>query len=402
MKKLLFVINTLGIGGAEKALIELLEKIDFSKYSVDFFVLLNQGEMIHDVPANVNILNENYDDTPIYSHKGKKHLIKHVILSLLKKGCFLHFLGFFSQAFFKELCREKDNKSILLWQPMAYSAPRLGRDYDLAVAFQEGGSTYYVSKFVKARKKVAFIHIDYEKAGYSKWLDKDAYENIDRIYAISNEVSNSFLKTYPEYTEKVKIFHNIINLDKINRKSMEFSGYEDGFNGIRILTVGRLCAQKALEYSIDAMKILKTEGKNVRWYVLGKGFEEKELKKLIISRGLGDDFILLGNKANPYPYIAECDIYVHASRFEGKSIAVQEARVLSKPIILSDCAGNREQVIHMYDGMMCELDSTKIAEAIMYLINNKDEAEVMGKRAYERISSEIAKNKELENMLGMA
>lgn len=402
MKKLLFVINTLGTGGAEKALIELLEKIDFSKYSVDFFVLLNQGELIHDVPANVNILNGNYDDTPIYCSKGKKHLIKHVILSLLKKGCFLQFLGFFFQALLKALHEKKDNKTILLWQPMAYSAPRFERDYDLAVAFHEGGSTYYVSKYVSARKKVAFVHVDYEKAGYSRWLDREAYENIDRIYAVSNEVSNSFLKTYPEYTEKVKIFHNIINLEKINRKSMEFSGYEDGFNGIRILTVGRLCAQKALEYSIDAMKILKTEGKNVRWYVLGRGYEENRLKKLIITQGLGDVFFLLGNKANPYPYIAECDIYVHASKFEGKSIAVQEAQALSKPIIVSDCAGNREQVIHMYDGMMCELDSTKIAEAIMYMINNKDEAELMGKRAYERISSEFANNNELENMLGMA
>lgn len=402
MKKILFVINTLGTAGAEKALLQLLSEIDSSKYQVDLFVLLNQGELIDSVPKSVNVLNDKYDVCPIYGKEGKKHLAQYVFRALLKKGCCFKFLGFFIDNLFSMIKSRNVKVDKLLWQAVAYSSKRFDTLYDLAVAYIEGGSTYYVSQYVNANKKVAFLHVDYQEAGYSRKIDRGAYKNVDMVYAVSDEVQESFLKTYPEYKEKTGIFHNIIDIEKIKRLASTPGGFEDEFDGIRILTVGRLCAQKAFEYSIEALKILKDKGIRVKWYVLGSGDEEERLRKMICEMDLKEEFLLLGNQSNPYPYFEQCDIYVHASRFEGKSIAVQEAQALAKPIIVSDCAGNREQVIHMYDGMMCNLSGKEIADAIMFLIDNRDQAASMGQKAYERIVCDTAKNNELENMLSLA
>ena len=118
----------------------------------------------------------------------------------------------------------------------------------------------------------------------------------------------------------------------------------------RLLTVGRLTSQKAYEIAIDAMKLLKEKGVQAHWYVLGEGELREVLQRQINRLGLEKDFLLLGAVENPYPYYAQCDLYVHATRFEGKSIAVQEAKILGCPILVSDCNGNREQVKDGVDG----------------------------------------------------
>ena len=93
---------------------------------------------------------------------------------------------------------------------------------------------------------------------------------------------------------------------------------------------------------VPAMKLLKDQGIKARWYVLGEGELRNKLQQKIDSLGLKEDFLLLGAKENPYPYYKQCDLYVHATRFEGKSIAIQEAQVLGCTILVSDCSGNRE------------------------------------------------------------
>ena len=124
------------------------------------------------------------------------------------------------------------------------------------------------------------------------------------------------------------IFHNLIDRREILRKADLPGGFEDAYDGKRILTVGRLTAQKSYETAIDAMKLLKDQGIKVHWYVLGEGELRQKLQQKIDSLGLTEDFVLLGARENPYPYYRQCDLYVHATRFEGKSIAVQEAQIL--------------------------------------------------------------------------
>ena len=209
----------------------------------------------------------------------------------------------------------------------------------------------------------------------------------------------AFLKAYPELPDKTEVFHNILNKEEIVRRAEEGEGFTDGFTGMRLLSVGRLTAQKAFEVSVDAMKRLKDAGKNVRWYVLGEGDQRKKLQEQIDALGLTEDFILYGTVNNPYPFMKQADIYVHASRFEGKSIAIQEAQILGKPMVVSDCSGNREQVCHGKDGLMCGLTPDSLAENIMLLLEDEALRRELGAAAAKKNADAAEEIQKLLSML---
>ena len=87
------------------------------------------------------------------------------------------------------------------------------------------------------------------------------------------------------------------------------------------------------DIAIKAAAILVKKGYTIKWYVLGEGEERNTLEQSIKEHNLIANFILLGIKENPYPYINNATIYVQPSRFEGKSLAIDEAKILHKPIL---------------------------------------------------------------------
>ena len=230
----------------------------------------------------------------------------------------------------------------LLWRMLSDGAPRINRHYDLAIAFLEGGATYYVADHVKADKKAAFVHVDYNLAGYSRALDKDTYKAFDNIYTVSDEVKESFLVTYPEHRGKVSVMPNIIDYEGITKKSLEEGGFEDDYKGLRILTVSRLHPQKGVDMAVKAARLLDERGVDFHWHVLGDGAERDSLKMMVKANELEGKFFIEGAVDNPYPYMKLCDIYVQPSRFEGKSVAMQEALFLADKVIATDVRGNRE------------------------------------------------------------
>lgn len=372
MKKVLFVINTLGRAGAERTMVDLLHRIDPQMYDVSLYVLMNQGEMVNELPPYVQLLNRNFSDSSVFTPAGRFRLMKHTLRQIFRRNALWKNIGYL----FRRLCKMIRNRRIqwdkALWRLVSDGAEVFDEEYDLAVAFLEGGSTCYVSDHVKAKRKVAFVHIDYSCAGYDRDMDKDSYGQMDQIFAVSDEVRNAFLEIYPEYADRVSVFHNIIDWDRVRREAEMPGGFTDGYAGIRLLTVGRLTNQKALDISVQAMKLLKEDSIQARWYVLGDGEDRDALSRLIRKLGLEQDFILLGNVNNPYPYFKQADIYIHASRHEGKSIAVQEAIFFGCPVLLSDCSGNREQITDGVDGAMCDLTAESIADHVRILIENKE------------------------------
>ena len=370
MKKLLFVINTLSRAGAETALLELLRQLDPEQYEVDLFVLMAQGEMASELPSYVRMLNKDYDDTSVLSRAGKRRMMKQVLRSACARGTGIRLFPYLIRNLFDMIRRRSVNVEKLLWRVLSDGAPRWDTEYDLAVAFLEGGATYYVADHVKAAKKAAFVHIDYTMAGYTRKLDLDCYRRFDKIFTVSDEVKSRFLEIYPEHEHKQETFHNILNVSEIRRKSQLPGGFTDGFRGTRIVTIGRLTAQKAFEVSVEAMKLLKDAGGKFRWYVLGDGDQRGFLEQKIRRLGLTEDFILCGAVDNPYPYITETDLYVHASRFEGKSIAIQEVQILGRPVLASDCSGNRENVSDGVDGKLCPFTPEGIRDGILWMMDH--------------------------------
>ena len=399
MKKVLFVINTMGRAGAEMAVLELLRSLKKEEMELSLYVLTGQGEMLKEVPEGVRILNRTYDACSVHTTEGKKHLMKTVWKAMLRRGTVLRLLPYLVKQLFAMLRRGRVLPDKLLWRVLSDGAERLEEQYDLAVAYIEGGSTYYVMDHVKAAKKAAFFHVDYGMAGYTRSLDKECYVAYDKIFTVSDEVKTAFLKVYPECGEKTEVFHNLINRERILQLAEEPGGFTDDYDGFRILTVGRLTEQKDFAQSIRAMKLLKEQGIKARWYILGEGEQRAELMHLIRELGLEQDFFLPGVVENPYCYMKQADIYVHATRFEGKSIAIQEAQVLGRPILVSDCSGNREQVQHSVDGLLCDMTPEAICEGVRVLLKEETKRKHFGEMAAKRHSTECKETEKLLSLL---
>lgn len=385
MKKILFVINTLGRGGAETALMELLYTLDgLEKYEISLYVLMGQGELRKRIPERVRLLNSSFSESSVLTAKGKHKMIRTVCRAFVRNGHLGRKIRYAGGIFRDMHKKQQIWPDKILWRVLSDGSERFDETYDLAVAYLEGGATYYVADHVKAKKKAAFVHIDYESSGYTKKMDRDCYQKIDQIFAVSDEVREHFLKVYPQYVKKTAVFHNIINQERIRRLAGKGEGFDDHYDGIRILTVGRLTYQKAFDVAIEAMKLVKDAGYKARWYVLGEGNEREMLERQREELGLTGEFLMPGAVANPFPYFKQADIYVHASRFEGKSIAIQEAQTLGCAIIASDCNGNREQIIDGEDGLLCELTPEGVAGAIIRLIGDAALRQRLGNRAKEK------------------
>lgn len=383
-RKILFVINTLSRAGAEKALLELLRKLNPEENDISLLILMGQGELASEIPEYVHICNKEVCDESVLTATGRWHMIGTILKAMFSYGTIIRRLPFLVRQCIAMLSQKEVSLDKLLWPILADGTTRLKEEYDLAVAFLEGGSAYYVADHVRARKKVAFLHIDYKKAGYNRQIDGSCYLKFDRIFTVSEEIQEPFYEIYPELRGQLQVFRNILDTQTILQRAKEPGGFPDDFSGIRILSVGRLNTQKAFEYSIDAMKLLKDSGVNARWYVLGEGNRRAFLKKRIHQNGLDRDFILVGAVENPYPWFAQTDLYVHCSRYEGKSIAIQEAQLLGCAMLVSDYSSNRSQVTDGVDGRLCTLDPADICRKIQEMLNNPEKTE-----SYRRAAAQI-------------
>lgn len=374
MKKILLINNTLGLAGAEVALLAMIKSLKSAipDARIDLYVMMAQGELIKSLPDYVNVLNSSFCEVPIHEKKGASHLLTYSFRSVIRAGHIFKQLAYIKKGV--DSIKASGNpiaKDKLLWKSISDGAMLINEEYDLAIAYLEGGSTYYLADHVKAKHKASFVHISYDKAGYTKELDHGVYDKIDRIYCVSDEVKQAFDAFYPEYKNKTKVFHNIIDKDRIIDMSLQSNPIWPGDNNsIKLLSVGRLHQQKAFDISIDVMAILKDKGIDASFYIVGDGDIRDELNELAVKKGVSDRFFILGRKDNPYIYTKNCDIYLQTSRFEGKSIALQEAQILGRAVIASDCDGNREQVVDGIDGRLVKLDASIIAQAIIDLINS--------------------------------
>ena len=374
MKKILFVMNTMGRAGAERALLALIKNLSKEEFDISLYVLINRGELFDEVPDHVHILNKKPDNRSVLSFGGRLAIIHTVLRCFFRHASGFRLIGYFFKNLKIQLCTHRLLPDKLLWRTIANGSVKLQYTYDLAVAYIEGASTYYIAERIQAKKKAAFVHIDYQKAGYNKTVDLDAYQKIDRVFAVSKEARESFLRVYPEYNKKTFLFRNLHDTNRIaslaKKPLPDNSAFVKSSACYKLLTVGRLNYQKAYDIAIDALAILRKRNIDADWFVLGEGSLQKELTRQIAKKGLSDHFFLLGSTNNPYPYYRAATIYVHATRFEGKSIAIEEAQLLSKAIVASDCTGNREQIQSGTNGILVTLTPEAIANGIETLLAN--------------------------------
>jgi glycosyltransferase involved in cell wall biosynthesis len=345
MKNILFVVNSLTIGGSEKSLVSLLNCIDYNKYQVDLLMFKKGGDFEKYIPSEVNVL-----EIPDYYKfiSGKKHKLKfkdRVKYSLCRLSTSINLRT--NKKIQSEQIIYKHHKNVL---------KSIDKNYDVAVAYSQGFPTYFVADKVNAQKKLAWINCDYATTGYDKDWDELFYNKFDKIIAVSETIKKSILEIKPIYKDKIQVVLDIVNPKLIEYMSEEEVVFEDK-SYINILTVARLVIHyKGYDIAVKAAKALKDNGYKFRWYVVGEGECRKEIESLIIENNLKDTFILLGKKQNPYPYMKNCDLYVQPSRKEGFGLTVAEAKILRRPIVCTNFNTANELICNYEDGLIVGMD----------------------------------------------
>ena len=152
--------------------------------------------------------------------------------------------------------------------------------------------------------------------------------------------------------------------------SEEFEVSEFEKNQFNVLSIGRLTRQKGYDFAIDAVKILKEKYSDIHWWIIGAGELEEQLKKQVKDNELEEYITFLGLRANPYPYIRSCDLLVQPSRWEGKSVVLDEAKILAKPILATNYSTIKDQLKDKKEGLITDISPNAIAEGIIELREN--------------------------------
>ncbi|RCW42725.1 glycosyltransferase [Paenibacillus prosopidis] len=367
-KDILISVYDMEIGGIERSLINMLEGFDYEKYNVDLLICSHQGDFMKLIPSQVNVLPE----------ISKYTVFRKPLKQCIQEG---HYAATLIRILSRNIALVKAKRRKLQEGPgyiqmqlaskyTSYIIPAQKKMYHLTISYAWPHDI--LANKVKAHKKVAWIHTDYSKLEIDNKLDLAVWNKFDYIASISEACTESFLKQYPSLEKKITLIENITSPAFIKNMAEEtLPPGEFDNDAFKIVSVGRLSYVKGFDMAVQALKTLHYKGfSQIKWYVVGYGGYEAELKEIIAQHGMQDSFILLGKKANPYPYIKKCDLYVQPSRYEGKAVTVTEAQILGKPVLITNYPTAPSQVENGVDGIICELSPEGIAKAIKMLYEN--------------------------------
>jgi len=363
-KNIIFIINNLNCGGAEKALVSLLKTIDYSRYNVDLYLFKKEGQFLKQVPKEVEIL-----ASPGY-YKYFDMSFKRAVLDNLKAGKFKLIIYRILAGLVSKTEKIKTRKEQKVWKYLKKVIEPLNKEYDVAIGFLEKTPNYFCVDKVRAKKKIGFIMTDYERSMMNKSIDDYYFAKLDCIVSDSEESKAVLERVFPQFKEKFKVLKSIIYPALIKRLANE--QVSDFPEGTKLISVGRLAYSKGYDLAIQACKILSNKGYQFKWYILGEGEDRELLKGMIESNKLSDFFVFLGIRENHYPYLKQADIFVHTARFEGFGIVVCEAKILNKPMVITNFSVARSHIKHDYNGLIADLNPESIAENIERLIRSEE------------------------------
>lgn len=338
-EKILFGITGLTLGGAERVLVDLSNKI-CDKYDVTIFTIYAKGELEKELSNKVklkSLYNKRYDEL----NKKEKKLIP---------------------------------IKILLFQNKIYEKHIKGK-YDYEIAFLEGPITRLFSSKNKETKKIAWVHNDISsvfgkgvKAKLKKIVDNKIYSKYNNLIFVSKDNMKKFEEVYGKNEKPAKkVIYNYIDSKRIEEKANQKFNFEFNKQTKNFLTIARLVPQKGIDRLIKVHKKLIEEGHKHQIYVIGDGPEKHKLQELIKQENVESTFHLLGKKENPYPYIKNADYFCLLSHFEGYGMVLEEAKILKKPILITNTAA-REAVENYENSKILENTENGIYEGLKNVI----------------------------------
>lgn len=382
-KKVLFVIDSLRCGGAEKSLISLFPLLNQEKYEIHLWMLYRGGDFEKLLPSHVKI-----EESPSYSDfeqiRRKLHMAYYSVLFR-----FLNIIG------------KHQHSAETLWKCIGNTYKVPSESYDVAVAYQQGLPTYIVAQKIKTKKRIAWINADIFSAGYDVDFNASFYDKMDAIVPVSQELEVILNAKYPQYSNKYYCIYDILNPTMIKRQSLMSVGDMHGEGERKILvTTARLSAVKNHKLAIEAAKILKERGFDFVWLFIGEGEERQHIEEFIQKYDLHEEVRLLGVRTNPYPYMASCDVYVQTSIFEGYGLTVAEAKILERPVVSTNFDVVYGQIVHGENGLIAEMTAESVADNIIRLLEEPNlRNHIIANLRKEKNTTYITEEEKVERLL---
>jgi len=252
--------------------------------------------------------------------------------------------------------------------------------YDVAISFSNDiynkgtnlGCNIFTDKVVTAKRKIAWIHNEPYRLGFTKKKCLKTYKNFDKIVNVSYACKRMLDNIIPAYRNKSKVVYNMLNEDKIQSMLKEGNPYDN--KRFHLVTIARLNnEQKRIDRVIKCCEKLKLKSEiNFQWHVIGDGPDKKKLEILSAEHKTEDVVIFEGEKDNPYPYIKYADIFVQTSDYEAYSMVLLEALILEKPIICTNYDSATEIIKNGKNGVIVEKDEEEIINAIKILMEEPE------------------------------
>ena len=394
-KKILFIMPSMFIGGAERSLLGLLEVIDYAKYDVSLFLYRHEGEFLAYIPEQVTLLQaiKEYGtfDVPIRS-------------LLLSRRWVFGLARLISKAALKTHCLISGEKKGV-WMSMQYTAryllpllPEIPGEYDLGVMFL-GVADPLIHK-VKAKKKVTWCHTDYDTLYPNKEMDCKTYAAVNHVVFVSEACREKVARFYPAILDKTQVIENVLGKNLLFQQAEvpmnDMPRLDDGYT---LLSIGRFSNAKNFDNIPYICKSLLKAGLHVKWYLIGYGGDEEFIRQKILEAGMEEYVILLGKKENPYPYIKACDLYVQPSRYEGKCVTVREAQMLGKPVVITRYATSASQLEDGVDGVIVPIDNEECAVGIAELLRDPGKMKQLSETCKARDYSNVLEVEKLYKLM---
>ena len=369
--RILIMMHYMELGGAESALLGLLQSIDPARVDVDVFIYDHRGKLMQYIPTDkVRLLPE------VKAYK----MIERPVKECLKSGQFGVALGrWWAKRTVDRSPVPEGKDDIRIFTRIADCVECFLPDiqphieYDLAISFLIPHND--VLSKVRAKKKMGWIHTDYSTVYVDVKRELPVWSQLDYIASISDEVGEKFVETFPTLKDKIIPVENILSSRFIRQRAEEeVISLDSNPSTIKLLTMGRFSNPKKMEEIPMICRKIVDDGMDIKWFIIGYGSVEieQEVRDNARREGVTDRVILLGKKENPYPYIKACDIYVQPSRYEGKSITVREAQILCKPVIVTNYPTASSQIQSGMDGVIVPLEVDACAHEMADFIRDQE------------------------------
>lgn len=377
-KKKVFIFNYfMYIGGAERALLGLLNAIDYAKYDVDLFLAMHVGEFMKFIPKEVNLLAENSRYAGYACPLRKVLFSRDFMIGLARLNAKRKYRNYIKNKGVKE---SASYFQYIVKEMMPYLLEiNPQQEYDLVISFIAPHNI--VAEKVRAKKKICWIHTDYTRIDINVEQELPVWDAYDHIISISPDVTKTFLQIFPSLSNKIVGMENILSSEFVRKRSSELDVSAEmakNNNTITLLSVGRFCEAKNYDNVPDICQRINSKFKfqnsklRVKWFLIGFGGDEELIRRKIAEAGMQDYVVILGKKSNPYPCIKACDIYVQPSRYEGKSVTVREAQMLCKPVVVTNYPTAKSQIQDGIDGKIVPMDNEGCAQGLAEFIQNTE------------------------------